>query len=49
MKGSSMGLDFCVLGTIYNVFDGDAAKIDCLWTSFLLTFMMTTNVFLIKM
>ncbi len=41
-----MGLHFCVPRTICNVFGGDPATIDCLWTNFFLAFMMTTNVFL---
>ncbi len=49
MKGSSMGLHFCVLRTICNVFGGDATNIDCLLTNFLLAFMITTNEFLINM
>jgi hypothetical protein len=44
MKGLSMGLHFCVLKTICDVFGGDAANIDCLRKFFLLAFMMTTNV-----
>lgn len=43
MKGSSMGLHFCVPRTICNVFGGHPATIDCLWTKKLLAFMMTSE------